>query len=100
MGSGSTRPNRSGSSASLSGFTGRKNILVPAWAWQSVSASWSVITDACGPKATKAPGRHFSFPFRRPTVSKTIRIFLAEDNPADVDLVKVALHEYHIDHEL
>jgi len=33
-------------------------------------------------------------------VSKTIRIFLAEDNPADVDLVKVALHEYHIDHEL
>ena len=29
-----------------------------------------------------------------------IRIFLAEDNPADVDLVREALKEYKIDHEL
>jgi len=32
-------------------------------------------------------------------VSK-IRIFLAEDNPADVDLVREALREYKIEHEL
>ena len=29
-----------------------------------------------------------------------IRIFLAEDNPADVDLVREALREYKIEHEL
>jgi CheY-like chemotaxis protein len=29
-----------------------------------------------------------------------IRIFLAEDNPADVDLVREALREYKVDHEL
>jgi CheY-like chemotaxis protein len=29
-----------------------------------------------------------------------IRIFLAEDNPADVDLVREALREFQIEHEL
>ena len=29
-----------------------------------------------------------------------IRIFLAEDNPADVDLVREALREYKVDYEL
>ena len=29
-----------------------------------------------------------------------IRIFLAEDNPADVDLVREALREYEVEHEL
>jgi two-component system, chemotaxis family, response regulator Rcp1 len=29
-----------------------------------------------------------------------IRIFLAEDNPADVDLVREALREHGVDHEL
>jgi DNA-binding response OmpR family regulator len=33
-------------------------------------------------------------------MSKRLQIFLAEDNPGDVDLVRLALHEHKVQHEL
>jgi two-component system, chemotaxis family, response regulator Rcp1 len=33
-------------------------------------------------------------------MTKPLSIFLAEDNPADVDLVREALREHHIEHQL
>jgi CheY-like chemotaxis protein len=33
-------------------------------------------------------------------MTKPLRIFLAEDNPGDVELVREALREHHIEHEL
>jgi len=85
---------------------GPPNIQEPAWGLLSASVLWNDRAAGSGWSLSQDEGPPFSSPFppeRRAEPETGVRpgwILLVEDNPADVLLVKEALHQHQIRHTL
>src|SRR5688572_12810896 len=84
----------------LNACTGMTSILVADWDWLSANALSNAITARCGLNPKWAWARHSTFHYRSARMTEPVYIFLAEDNPGDVDLLEEALHEHKIQHKL